>query len=647
MKQGIPSVLKTVMLCVLLSFLSPNQLTAQDHDLFGDGIGSLITSLELYTDGLIDGLMQEKNIPGVTLHIVNSEGTLFMKGYGMANLEENKAVYPETSLFRIGSVSKTFIWTAVMILVDRGELDLDRDINDYLKEFKISEKWDSPVTMDHLMSHRAGFEEVFSLFTIRDSDPRPLPELLALHEPQRVFPPGYRMAYSNWGASLATQVVEDISGMPFEKFLHEEILKPLRMAATFLRPSAEIPDTLQLKLADSYKFIRGRHKKDGMREAGPYSAMGMMISTAADMGRWMRFHLNGGELDGIRLLSKSTHEKMFVSPFNETALTRGATRGFFNLNRKGFESFEHGGAIGEFRSIFVLVPAVDIGIFISQNIGGSANNVVMDIIPDKIVAFVGDYRGNSIITDNEIASVDSDQKDHSPPRGSFFSNRRSFSGMLALSEALSPTKVTPDSDGGLILASRSNTTYYRPVKGQIDIYESDRGNRIAFLRDDKNRIEAFMSEFGSYERQTWWQSRGFIFLSFILALIFSITMLLAYRKRGRIKESKGAFYPTFIPLACSIGMILFTITVIAAIVHLSGEEASGLMDHPSGIVITFRIMAWIVALLAVVSIIFIPKFWKGTSWSISRKVHYSIFSLALAAAAFNLWQWNVLYGGWF
>lgn len=601
-------------------------------------------SLELYTDGLIEGLMRDRNVPGVTLNIVNSEGILLMKGYGTANMDENKPVNAETTLFRIASVSKTFVWTAAMMLVDRGLLDLNRDVNDYLVNFQVSEAWNEPVTMNHLMAHRAGFEEVFAVFTIRDNDPRPLHELLALHEPRRVFPPGHRQSYSNWGTALAAQVIEDIAGKPFEEFFNDEILKPLGIHSTFLAQVSLLPDTLTERVANSYKFVKGRHQMEKVGEFGPYAPAGRIVSTASDIGRWMRFHLNSGELDGIRLMSEETHNLMLSRSFDDSPYTHDDAHGFSNLNRMGFETFEHGGFIDGFLSNFILVPELDMGVFISQNRAAEAASLFM-IVPEKIIQFVADYKGISPEKSPKQFSEEAKPNDLSPPWGTYLSNRRVFTTLAALYGALSPIKVKPAEDEGLIISSGGNTVYYFPVKGLQDIYENNRGTRIAFIRDQKGKVQAFKGFYGAtYERQPWWRTRDFLMVSYISAFLLSITTLLGAWRRAAKTGTRKLLSISIIPLISSVGMILFMVITILTISRMLGLSAADLLEYPPGIIPVFRFMAWVVALSALISLLIIPKSWNHKNWSLWRKIHFTVFFLTLGMVTFNMWQWRVLFG---
>jgi len=123
----------------------PQEMTASDVGAFLDGVVSM--------------QLQSEDIAGAVVVIVRNGGILFAKGYGYADVKARVPVSPASTLFRPGSISKTFTWTAVMQLVEQGKIKLDADINDYL-DFQIPHNLGRPVTMRNLMTHTPGFEEV-------------------------------------------------------------------------------------------------------------------------------------------------------------------------------------------------------------------------------------------------------------------------------------------------------------------------------------------------------------------------------------------------------------------------------------------------------------------------------------------------------
>ncbi len=172
----------------------------------------------------------------VQAHGVVKDGqTLVERGYGYADRDSGRHVDPESTLCRIGSVSKLFTWTAVMQLVEAGRLDLDRDVNAYL-DFAIPSRDGQPITLCNLMTHTPGFEEAIKNLITDDADRlRPLGESLERWTPGRIFPAGEVPAYSDYGVSLAGYIVERVSGESLDDYLDTHVFEPLRMSSTTTR----------------------------------------------------------------------------------------------------------------------------------------------------------------------------------------------------------------------------------------------------------------------------------------------------------------------------------------------------------------------------------------------------------------------------
>src|SRR5689334_2604491 len=158
--------------------------------------------VEAFLDGIVPLQLGLSNIAGATVSVVKDGKLLFAKGYGYADVQKKKAVSPQDTLFRPGSISKLFTWTAVMQLFEQGKLDLDRDVNEYL-DFKIPDAFGKPITLKNIMTHTPGFEEqIKDLFTITPGNPN-RGDYLKAHIPARIYPPGTVPAYSNYATALA------------------------------------------------------------------------------------------------------------------------------------------------------------------------------------------------------------------------------------------------------------------------------------------------------------------------------------------------------------------------------------------------------------------------------------------------------------
>src|SRR5579864_1629666 len=158
--------------------------------------------LSAFFDGLVPLQIERDDIAGAVVAVVRGGKVIFAKVYGYADLKDKKPVSPETTLFRCGSISKLFTWTAVMQLEEQGKINLDADVNQYL-DFKIPARFGKPVTMRNLMTHTPGFEEAIKDLIVEDAAHIPsLHDYLASHQPEEIFPPGTVGAYSNYGATL-------------------------------------------------------------------------------------------------------------------------------------------------------------------------------------------------------------------------------------------------------------------------------------------------------------------------------------------------------------------------------------------------------------------------------------------------------------
>jgi CubicO group peptidase (beta-lactamase class C family) len=178
--------------------------------------------VEAFVDGVVNNSMKSARSASGVVAVMKDGKMIFAKGYGFVDIANRIPVDPETTLFRPGSISKLFTWVAVMQQVEQGKLDLDTDINQYLQSFNVEDSWPGqPVTLRHIMTHTAGFEDGFLGYLIIDEATRimPLEQSLAKYQPRRVNAPGQHTAYSNWATALAGLIVSDISGLSFDDYV--------------------------------------------------------------------------------------------------------------------------------------------------------------------------------------------------------------------------------------------------------------------------------------------------------------------------------------------------------------------------------------------------------------------------------------------
>jgi CubicO group peptidase (beta-lactamase class C family) len=297
--------------------------------------------------------------PGAVVVVVTRDAEVFAKGYGFADIEASKPFTADTTLVRPGSISKLFTGIAVMQLVDAGKLDLDFDVKYYI-DFPIpTPQGGVPVTLRRLLTHRAGFEEHLKGLFSRGGEPEPLGRWLAKSLPPRLFPDGDVEAYSNYGFALAGYIVERVSGEPFAAYMQRHILDPLGMNhSTFRQP---LPDDLAPLMAKGYRRSDTPlvHFETIVGPAGGLSA------TGTDMGRFLRALINGGELDGIRILSKARLDEMMAPASATPAGYLGLV--FFGDKVADRDAVGHDGETMAFFSELRIFAAQGIGVFVSRD----------------------------------------------------------------------------------------------------------------------------------------------------------------------------------------------------------------------------------------------------------------------------------------
>lgn len=314
--------------------------------------------IEAWLSGFVPLAITQAKIAGAVVVIVDRNGIVFEQGYGLSDVAVGRAVSPAETLFRPGSISKLFTWTAVMQQVEQGNIDLDADINIYL-DFQIPPYEAQPITMRQIMTHTAGFEDtVRYLFT---ADLLPLQNYIKQSLPSRVFAPGTTPAYSNYASALAGYVVERVSGTPFNDYIANNIFAPLDMNnATFAQP---LPDTLASQMAQGYQHAQMSPRDFEIISAAP---AGALSAAGTDMGRFMIAHLN----EGRGLLRSDTAQMMHdyrapgIDGLNRMAL--GFTERWVN----GRRGIGHGGDTQGFHSDLTIFPEEGIGLYISLNSTG-------------------------------------------------------------------------------------------------------------------------------------------------------------------------------------------------------------------------------------------------------------------------------------
>lgn len=328
-------------------------------------------------DDIVSSHIQEKGIPGLSLGIVRDGVLVKEAGYGLADLELEAPAKADT-IYEIGSITKMFTATAVLMLVEEGKIDLDAPICTYLDD--LPEPWRA-VTVRQLLTHTSGIPSYTSATDFnqlaRNDHSREAILALVADKPMD-FEPGTKWSYNNTGYYLLGWIVEKASGTDFAKFLEDRILAPVGMSQT--RPTN--PNLIVKGRASGYGTVLGlvRVNRSPLTASAAYSA-GFLLSTVGDLAKW------DAALRAQTLLTPENHEVM-VTP---VTLADGSTHpygfGWATSRRAGHRNFSHGGGTAGFATLLSRYPDDGLTIILLSNlagadVGGLERKIARHYLPD-------------------------------------------------------------------------------------------------------------------------------------------------------------------------------------------------------------------------------------------------------------------------
>jgi len=488
--------------------------------------------VEAFLDGIVPLQLEQQDVAGATIAIVKDGKLFFAKGYGYADVKEKKPVVAEETLFRPGSVSKLFTWTAVMQLHEQGKLDLDRDVNEYL-DFKIPEAFGQPVTMKNILTHTAGFEEQLKDFFAADKTNPNLGEYVKTHIPKRIFPPGTTPAYSNYATTLAGYIVERVSGQPFTEYVEQHIFKPLGMTrSTFVQP---LPPELAPLMSKGYLLA-----SDEAQEFESISLFpaGSMSSPATDIAKFMLAHLQEGRLGEAQILKPETVRLMHSRLFALDPAANAMAYGFYEESRNGRRIIGHAGDTTQFHSDLHLIPDAGLGFFISYNSTGRGQ-----ISPRTILweAFLDRYFP---LTPPDMPTLDSAEENAGAVSGTYMISRRFESSLFKLLAVLGEASVSANEDGTIVVDALTETNgkpkrwrevapmTFRDVRGQ---------DSLIFKPDQNGRMQLILPyPFMAFERVGFWENGKILLPVLGLSLFIMLLTLVLWFVAWLVRRHYGS-----------------------------------------------------------------------------------------------------------
>lgn len=608
-------------------------------DLLKEGTVALDPELTAFIDGLMAGYQATHRVPGYVVSVVNTDEVLLNKGYGLADVEEGVKVSPMQTRWHVASISKTFVWTSVMMLVERGQLDLDADVNTYLKTLKMPEG-KKPLTLNHIMAHRSGLEDVYDIFSLEVQD-LPMAEAMAQTQPRQVYDRGTIRAYSNWATNLAALIISDVTGGSYADFLFSEILKPLGMSGTTLGTAGDAFQ--ELAASKNYSITPWGPEDDGQFDSNVFASLGGMTVTGADMATWMRFHLGRGAVGDVRLLSEETYKLMRQRVYGANSQGADMAHGMSDRVFRGVRVFGHSGSINSVYSDFVIAPELNLGVFIAQN-----SHTTYDPISQVGYLVLGRQLGLLDLEDKgslgDVPTGDAAVAAAEELVGRYKSSRMPFTDYEKFFGLMNTVEVAAK-DGAVMLGSGRGGAF-QPIA--VDTWEDPSGYRISAARNENGDLIGIHDTFGaSMLLPVTSKNDDRIFMAGAAGTgAFLVTTLLGlWRRLGRGDRVSMLGRLLSVVALLSIVPVAWFAFAMSKMTELGEASFAKIFSegYPPVAATMVAQSASVTAVTGILMLLTLLPAWNGSSWSIWRKLHHTGLALAFGVFAFSLFQWDLAF----
>jgi CubicO group peptidase (beta-lactamase class C family) len=611
----------------------------------GDAANDLdnIQEVEAFLDQFFQDKMTERHVPGAVFVLVKDGRTTLVKGFGYADQDRQIPVVPDQTAFRVASVSKLFTATAVLQLVERGQLRLDEDVNHYLHRFQLRNPFPKPVTLANLLTHTGGFDErTIGAAARTRADVQPLGPYLAAWMPACSLPPGDVISYSNHGAALAGYIVEETSGVPFAQYVEENILQPLGMRHSSFEPGEELEGALAVgydydKDRDRYQAVPRTYRND--------APAGQLVATGTDMAAFLIAHLQDGRYRDRRILEEATARDMHRQHFTQHPRLPGCAYGFFERFENGRRSLEHSGDLGGFASLLFLLPAEGVGFFVS------CNRDDLKLRDDLVKAFLDRYFPASAKAPLPAPPADFARR-AALFTGSYRYNRYSRTTLENHLALVQQVRVVDGGDGTLTIeipdVLREFLDPIRLIEVEPLVFRRDDGDRYAVFRMDADgRITHLaLNVLGAsivLEKVPWYETlavqgglaAGLLLVFLSVCVGWPVVAVVRWWRRSAAPRLAPRLTPW---LAFLVSVLHLTFVGGLAAADLEGELDYGMPAAVLAILAVPLAAAGLTAVLAAC----VFREWRKGSGSLGRRCSLSVVVLASVGFLLLLGSWNLL-----
>jgi CubicO group peptidase (beta-lactamase class C family) len=461
-------------------------------------------------------LIADKSANAVAVVFTNRERVTFSKTYGPVDFDR--------SIWRAASVSKALTAIAVMRLVEEGTVDLDGDVNRYLKTFKIPATFQQPITLRQLLEHRSGLDDRFIGDGFRNGEQPPMRLLMQQVLPARVYAPSDVEFYSNYGYGLIGAVLEDVTGERFEDYMSANVLRPLKMnRSTFAQP---LPQDLVSLVAPG---------KWWYQHAAP---AGGVATTGADIAAFLIATLN----EDASVISNSSFKVMTTPKSTNPGLVHRL--GYWTGRDHGQQLIGASGDSGSFHSVIAAVPEHDLGVAVL--VTGNGSGLAWGFYTRFLDAQFGTTSPQTPRDARLLQPKPADRESSSRFTGLYRTVRYPHHELSKTFIILDLTRVTADADGALRFRGarwiQNGPLQFEKEDGSETVsFKEDGGGRIQFLGDTDEKIGWYQSGYANipfyfiftiFFGVASWRARGVLRWLSLLALLHSLGWLSAALIRG-------------------------------------------------------------------------------------------------------------------
>jgi len=465
----------------------------------------------------------------------------------------------------------------------------------------------------------------------------PLGEWLARNIPARVLRPGEFASYSNYGASLAGYIVQRVSGMSYDEYIETNILQPLGMANSTSRQP--LPAALAAHRSYGYTYANGAYQAKDF-ELMNIAPAGSISASATDMAHFMIAHLQNGRYGQARILEEATARQMQQRLFTLDERLWGWTHGFVVQTKNGQRILMHSGESSFFKSLLVLLPAQNVGLFVSTNSpGGETLRTLL------LETFMDHYYPLELQPLQPPADF---AQRAARFTGSYQMLRHSYTtwekiiGLLVPGRL--PISISASEHGTLSMKSGDGTQRF--VEVQPLVFRAVDGDAVLIFREDaQGNVKYALLQYMAYEKQAWYEVPLFHYVLFTTCMLLFLSVIIAAlvnyfvnrRHTDRPPQPRMARVARWVLGGAAVLGLAFVAFFLIAIPNdtsvLTGEapllNILGFISIP-------------LAVLAVGALVFTVLAWKNQYWRLAGRMYYTLGTLAAVGFVWFLSYWNLL-----